>query len=132
MPTMMLVMVNTSLSMIRIDSVRVGHTNRLQETGVEPQPIPGYAVRARRAVYAAGDAEPATRLKAAAEYNSLDDRVITSHRDDIVLIDQHDLNPGQRKEPVVVRDRSQNLLAAVNASSDTRRVPCSDEGSCAP
>lgn len=53
---------------------------------------------------------------AEAEYYSLDDEVIPSHGDEIVLIDHHDLNPGEREESVfVVRDKSENLLAAVNA-----------------
>jgi len=53
---------------------------------------------------------------AEAEYYSLDDVVIPSHGDDIVLIDHHDLNPGQREESVfVVSDASEGLLEAVNA-----------------
>jgi len=53
---------------------------------------------------------------AEAEYFTLDGRVIPSYGPDIVLIDHHDLNPGQREESVfVVRDGSTNLLAAVNA-----------------
>jgi ABC-type amino acid transport substrate-binding protein len=52
---------------------------------------------------------------AEAEYFTLDGRVIPSHGPDIVLIDHHDLNPGQREESVfVVRDKSTNLLEAVN------------------
>lgn len=52
---------------------------------------------------------------AEAEYFSLDGRVIPSHGDDVVLIDHHDLLPGQREESVfVVRDRSTNLLEAIN------------------
>ncbi|MDX1481979.1 MAG: ABC transporter substrate-binding protein [Woeseiaceae bacterium] len=52
---------------------------------------------------------------AEAEYYSLDGEVIPSHGDDIVLIDHHDLTPGQREESVfVVRDKSSNLLGAVN------------------
>ena len=40
----------------------------------------------------------------------------TGQIDDVILIDHHDLNPGQREESVfVVRDDSRNLLAAVNA-----------------
>lgn len=53
---------------------------------------------------------------AEAEYYSLDGQVIPSHGDDIVLIDHHDLTPGQREESVfVVCDKSRNLLSAVNA-----------------
>ena len=53
---------------------------------------------------------------AEAEYFTLDGRVIPSYGPDIVLIDHHDLNPGQREESVfVVRDKSTNLLEAVNA-----------------
>lgn len=52
---------------------------------------------------------------AEAEYYAVDDQVIPSHGDDIVLIDHHDLNPGEREESVfVVCDRSENLLGAVN------------------
>ena len=53
---------------------------------------------------------------AEAEYYALDGRVIPSHGDEVVLIDHHDLTPGQREESVfVVRDNSLNLLSAVNA-----------------
>lgn len=53
---------------------------------------------------------------AEAEYYTLDGRVIPSHGGDVVLVDLHDLVPGQREESVfVVSDRSTNLLAAVNA-----------------
>lgn len=53
---------------------------------------------------------------AEAEYFTLDGRVIPSHGPDIVLIDHHDLNPGQHEESVfVVRDESMGLLDAVNA-----------------
>ena len=52
---------------------------------------------------------------AEAEYYSLDGEVIPSHGDDVVLIDHHDLNPGEREESVfVVRDSSINLIEAVN------------------
>jgi ABC-type amino acid transport substrate-binding protein len=52
---------------------------------------------------------------AEAEYFALDGSIIPSYGDDVVLIDHHDLNPGQREESVfVVRDASTNLLAAVN------------------
>jgi len=53
---------------------------------------------------------------AEADYFTLDGRVIPSHGPDIALIDHHDLDPGQREESVfVVRDKSANLLEAVNA-----------------
>jgi ABC-type amino acid transport substrate-binding protein len=53
---------------------------------------------------------------AQAEYFTLDGRVIPSYGPDLVLIDHHDLNPGQREESVfVVRDKSTHLLEAVNA-----------------
>jgi ABC-type amino acid transport substrate-binding protein len=53
---------------------------------------------------------------AQAEYFALDGRVIPSSGPDLVLIDHHDLNPGQREESVfVVRDKSTHLLEAVNA-----------------
>ena len=52
---------------------------------------------------------------AEAERYALDGRVIPSHGAEMVLIDHHDLTPGQREESVfVVCDKSQNLLAAVN------------------
>ena len=61
---------------------------------------------------------------AEAEYYSLDDRVIPSHGDDIVLIDHHDLTPGEREESVfVVRDKSLRLLPAVNAFIERTRFP---------
>jgi ABC-type amino acid transport substrate-binding protein len=61
---------------------------------------------------------------AEAEYYSLDGEIIPSHGDDVVLIDHHDLTPGQREESVfVVRDSSQNLLAAVNAFVARTRFP---------
>ena len=61
---------------------------------------------------------------AEAEYFSLDGRVIPSHGDDVVLIDHHDLNPGEREESVfVVRDRSTNLLEAVNAFIARTKFP---------
>jgi polar amino acid transport system substrate-binding protein len=53
---------------------------------------------------------------AQAEYFRLDGQVIPSYPPDIILIDHHDLHPGQREESVfVVRDKSTGLLAAVNA-----------------
>lgn len=61
---------------------------------------------------------------AEAEYYSLDDQVIPSHGAEIVLIDHHDLTPGQREESVfVVSDRSENLLPAVNAFISSNRFP---------
>lgn len=61
---------------------------------------------------------------AEAEYYSLNDEIIPSHGDDIVLIDHHDLNPGEREESVfVVRDRTLNLLSAINAFIDQTRFP---------
>lgn len=61
---------------------------------------------------------------AEAEYYSLDGTVIPSHGDDIVLIDHHDLTPGEREESVfVVRDKSKNLLAAINAFLQRRPFP---------
>ncbi len=53
---------------------------------------------------------------AQAEYFALDGRVIPSYPPELMLIDHHDLNPGQREESVfVVRDKSAGLLDAVNA-----------------
>jgi ABC-type amino acid transport substrate-binding protein len=61
---------------------------------------------------------------AEAEYYALDDSVIPSHGGDIVLIDHHDLNPGEREESVfVVRDKSANLLEALNAFIDRTEFP---------
>lgn len=61
---------------------------------------------------------------AEAEYYSLDGQVIPSHGDDIILIDHHDLNPGQREESVfVVRDKSLHLLEAVNRFIDHTPFP---------
>lgn len=53
---------------------------------------------------------------AEAEYYALDGTVIPSHGPEVVLIDLHDLTPGQREESVfVVRDASTGLLDVVNA-----------------
>ena len=61
---------------------------------------------------------------AEAEYYSLDDEVIPSHGDEIVLIDHHDLTPGQREESVfVIRDKSTGLLEAINAFIEATRFP---------
>ncbi|KRO79084.1 MAG: transporter substrate-binding domain-containing protein [Porticoccaceae bacterium] len=61
---------------------------------------------------------------AEAEYYSLDDEIIPSHGDEVILIDHHDLTPGQREESVfVIRDGSRNLLAAVNAFVQRTRFP---------
>ena len=61
---------------------------------------------------------------AEAEYYSLDDEVIPSHGDEIVLIDHHDLTPGQREESVfVIRDKSTGLLEAINAFIEETRFP---------
>lgn len=52
---------------------------------------------------------------AEAEYYTLEGEVIPSHGDEIVLIDHHDLSPGQREESVfVVCDNSRGLLQALN------------------
>ena len=52
---------------------------------------------------------------AEAEYYALDGRAIPSHGPEVVLVDLHDLTPGQREESVfVVRDQSTNLLTALN------------------
>lgn len=61
---------------------------------------------------------------AEAEYYALDGRVIPSHGDDVVLVDLHDLSPGEREESVfVVSDGSTNLLAAVDAFIARTRFP---------
>ena len=64
---------------------------------------------------------------AEAEYYALDGEVIPSHGDEIILIDHHDLTPGQREESVfVVRNESKNLLTAVNAFVARTRFPIPD------
>lgn len=61
---------------------------------------------------------------AEAEYYALDGEVIPSHGDDIVLIDHHDLTPGEREESVfVVSDASAGLLEAVNTFIAQTRFP---------
>jgi ABC-type amino acid transport substrate-binding protein len=61
---------------------------------------------------------------AEAEYYALDGQVIPSHGGEVILIDHHDLTPGQREESVfVVRDKSQNLLSAVNHFIARTRFP---------
>jgi ABC-type amino acid transport substrate-binding protein len=61
---------------------------------------------------------------AEAEYYALDGTVIPSHGPEVVLIDLHDLNQGEREESVfVVRDASTGLLAAVNAFIARTRFP---------
>lgn len=61
---------------------------------------------------------------AEAEYYAIDGTVIPSHGPEVVLIDLHDLTPGQREESVfVVRDRSLGLLEAVNAFIARTRFP---------
>lgn len=61
---------------------------------------------------------------AEAEYYALDGRVIPSHGDDVVMVDLHDLTPGQREESVfVVSDRSTGLLTAIDAFIAKTRFP---------
>jgi ABC-type amino acid transport substrate-binding protein len=61
---------------------------------------------------------------AEAEYYALDGQVIPSHGGEVILIDHHDLTPGQREESVfVVCDSSENLLSAVNAFIARARFP---------
>ena len=61
---------------------------------------------------------------AEAEYYSLDGEIIPSHGDDVILIDHHDLTPGQREESVfVVSNNSQNLLFAVNSFVAQTKFP---------
>lgn len=63
---------------------------------------------------------------AEAEYYALDDQIIPSHGNEVILIDHHDLTPGQREESVfVVRDESKNLLAALNAFIGRTTFPLS-------
>jgi len=61
---------------------------------------------------------------AEAEYYAVDGSVIPSHGPDVVLIDLHDLTPGQREESVfVARDKTTGLLEAVNAFLARTRFP---------
>jgi ABC-type amino acid transport substrate-binding protein len=61
---------------------------------------------------------------AEAEYYALDDQIIPSHGAEIILIDHHELTPGQREESVfVVSNNSQNLLYAVNAFIAQTKFP---------
>jgi ABC-type amino acid transport substrate-binding protein len=61
---------------------------------------------------------------AEAEYYALDGQVIPSHGGEVILIDHHDLTPGQREESVfVVCDKSQNLLSVVNDFIVRTRFP---------
>lgn len=61
---------------------------------------------------------------AEAEYYALDDQVIPSHGGEVVLIDHHDLTPGEREESVfVVRDASAGLLSAINEFIARTRFP---------
>jgi len=63
------------------------------------------------------------RCIAEAEYYALDVKY-PSHGEEIILIDHHDLTPGQREESVfVVSNNSQNVLSAVNAFIDQTKFP---------
>ncbi len=88
------------------------------ERDVDRRAPDGVVVRRARTFAQLYEEFDAGRLDAIAEaeYYALDGRVIPSHGDDVVLIDHHDLTPGQREESVfVVRDKSLNLLSAINA-----------------
>ena len=74
-------------------------------------------------LYAEFDARQLIAI-AEAEYYALDGEVISSHGDEVILIDHHDLTPGQREESVfVVCDQSQNLLSALNDFIVRTRFP---------
>ena len=74
-------------------------------------------------LYAEFDARELDAI-AEAEYYALDGEVIPSHGGDVILIDHHDLTPGQREESVfVVRDKSLNLLSAINDFIARTRFP---------
>ena len=61
---------------------------------------------------------------AEAEYYTLSDEVIPSHDSSVVLIDHHDLMPGQREESVfVVSNQSSNLLEAINFFIQETKFP---------
>ena len=64
---------------------------------------------------------------AEAEYYTLSGEVIPSHDSSVVLIDHHDLIPGQREESVfVVSNNSSNLLQAINLFIHETEFPISD------
>ena len=64
---------------------------------------------------------------AEAEYYSLSDEVIPSHDSSVVLIDHHDLIPGQREESVfVVSNNSSNLLQTINLFISETEFPISE------
>ena len=64
---------------------------------------------------------------AGAEYYSLSDEVIPSHDLSVVLIDRHDLIPGQREESVfVVSNNSSNLLQTINLFISETEFPISE------
>ena len=61
------------------------------------------------------------------EYCSLSDEVIPSHDSSVVLIDHHDLIPGQREESVfVVSNNSSNLLQTINLFISETEFPISE------
>ena len=61
---------------------------------------------------------------AEAEYYTLKNEVIPSHNDNVILIDHHDLIPGQREESVfVVSNNSRNLLQAINSFIRATKFP---------
>ena len=63
---------------------------------------------------------------AEAEYYSLSDEVIPSHDSSVVLIDHHDLIPGEREESVfVVSNNSGNLLHTINLFIKETKFPIS-------
>ena len=64
---------------------------------------------------------------AEAEYYTLSGDVIPSHDSSVVLIDHHDLIPGQREESVfVVSNTSNNLLKAINLFIHETEFPISN------
>ena len=64
---------------------------------------------------------------AEAEYYTLSGDVIPSHDSSVVLIDHHDLIPGQREESVfVVSNNSSNLLQAINLFIHETEFPISN------
>jgi ABC-type amino acid transport substrate-binding protein len=61
---------------------------------------------------------------AEAEYYALDAGIIPSHGGEIILIDHHDLTPGQREESVfVVSKNSKNMLSALNVFISQTKFP---------
>ena len=105
--------------------------------GSDAEALPSEIVSTSRTRPEAGAAEAArvprpgslaARRAAQAEYYALDGSVIPSSPPGIVLVDHHDLVPGQREEcAFVVRGASRGLLEAVNEFIATTAFPVAGE-----